>query len=114
MEKTQNKGEQKVKFQSITYIETNLEKRPSKESVKFLYTRDDTRNGIKTETLEFSHSSRLFFRIGKMLKPVTILSNQFFGIITDEGGMSLITKYNFETETKIILNKIGDEGIEEH
>lgn len=98
----------------ITYIEKTLKKSSNEESIDFLYTRDNSGNNIETETLEFEHSSRKFFDIGRMLKPVTILSNQFFGITTEEGGMSLITKYNFDTETKIILNEIGDEGIVEH
>lgn len=97
----------------ITYIEKTLKKSPNEESIQFLYTRDDSGNKIATETLKFEHSSRKFFDIGRMLKPVTVLSNQFFGITTDEGGMSLITKYNFEKDTNIILNEIGDERVVE-
>lgn len=97
----------------ITYIEKKLGETPHKEFVHFSYTRDGSGNDIKTETLEFEHSSRKIFDIGSMLKPVTILSNQFFGITTEDGGMSLITKYNFEEDTNIVLNEIGDEEIVE-
>lgn len=97
----------------ITYIEQKLEKTPHKEVVHFSYRRDDSGNDIKTETLEFEHSSRKFFDIGRMLKPVTILSNQFFGITTENEGMSLITKYNFGEDTTIVLNEIGDEELVE-
>ena len=50
-----------------------------------------------------------------MLEPTTILSNQFFGFKRGNNPTSyLITRYDFENETEIILNEIGDDNIEEY
>lgn len=84
------------------------------ESIEFRYSRDSTGNKIAEETIHIGTGIlRLDFEIGSILNIETILSNQFFGFRSDEGTY-LVSKYNFDTKTKIILNEIGDEGILEY
>ncbi len=92
----------------INYVETTLEESPHEESIKFLYDRDDSGNDIETEILSFSNWYVKYFHIGWILEPKTVLSNRYFGITTDDSGMSFITKYDFTTDTKVILNEIDD------
>lgn len=96
----------------IDFIETKKE--AINESIEFRYSRDSTGNKIEEETIQIGTGTlSLDFEIDNILNLETILTNQFFGFISD-GGSYLVSKYNFETETKIILNEIGDEGIVEH
>lgn len=96
----------------IEFIEEKKE--PIKEPLEISYSRDFTGNKIEEETIHIGTGIlSLNFEIGNILNLETILSNQFLGFRSDEGTY-LVTKYNFETETKIILNEIGDEGIVEH
>lgn len=81
------------------------------EELEIRYTRDSTGNEIEQETIHIGTGTlSLNFDIESILDSTTILSNQFLGFRSNEGAY-LITKYNFEDETKIIFNEIGDDEI---
>lgn len=110
----------------VTYVKTNCVEGPFDENITFMYTRDSSGNNIKTEILKFSSFAEkgengLYYMkdlwdpgytIEKILEPQTILSNQYFGILESGGGHypdALITRYDFNNDTKIVLNDVNDD-----
>lgn len=110
----------------VSYVKTNCVEGPFDENITFIYTRDDSGNNIKTEILQFSSFAEtgkngLYYKkdlsdpgytIKVALEPQTVLSNQYFGILESGGGHypdALITKYDFENDTKIVLNDVNDD-----
>lgn len=91
----------------IEYLENDLGLYPNQGSVEFHYTRDSTGNKMEQETLEFEGGSRVFFDIERMIEPTEVLSGYYFGL--NDGGMSLVTQYDFGRDVQIILNEIDDE-----
>ena len=101
----------------LSHYEEDVEKQEC--SISFFYKPDSTGNNLKSEAIQIEpkqESSVLLPEIpiqsgiSQFVPLSTVLSKQYFGIEFDNNYL-LVTEYNYDRPTEIILNEAGDEGL---
>ena len=101
----------------LSYYEDRAEKQEC--SISFFYKPDSTGNHLKSEAIQIEPKQKSSIKfpdipiqsgISQFVPLSTVLSKQYFGIEFDNNYL-LVTEYNYDRPTEIILNEAGDEGL---